>query len=98
MSFSNESNANKIIGILSDSRTNTDIIAECLVRTPFATQQRLFHLLCQYVYRQAICYDISAFINDTDEIAQISRDIRDNVLAYYQPEAKGPKQVPSLWS
>ena len=100
MSFSNESQADKIIGILSDARTNTDIIAECLIRSPFATQQRLFHLICQYIYRQAQCYDYSGFVNNTDEIALISKEIRDEVLLHHQPEPNpgGPVKVPSIWS
>ena len=97
MSFNNETNANKIINILSDSRTNTDIIAECLIRTPFATQQKLFHLICQYIYRQAMCYDHNGFVNNTDEIALIAKRIRDEVLMEHQPEPGGPKEIPSLW-
>lgn len=100
MSFSNEGQADKIINILSDSRTNTDIIAEVLMRTPFAVQQRLFHLFCQYIYRQAKCYDYGGFINNTDEIAIISKDIRDEVLANYQPKPNPgePAKVPSIWA
>lgn len=100
MSFSNEGQADKIINILSDARTNTDIIAEVLMRTPFATQQRLFHLFCQYIYRQAQNYDYGCFVNNTDEIAIISKAIRDEVLTHYQPEptAGEPVKVPSIWT
>lgn len=100
MSFSNEGQANKIIDILSDARTNTDIIAEVLVRTPFAVQQRLFHLFCQYIYRQANCHDYGGYVNNTDEIAIISKDIRDEVLLHHQPEPRsgGPVEVPSIWA
>lgn len=100
MAFTNESQAEKIISILSDARTNTDIIAECLMRSSFATQQKLFHLFCQYIYRQAQCYDYSGFINNTDEIALISREIRDEVLSHHQPQptAGEPVKVPSIWS
>ena len=99
MAYSNENNADKIIAVLSDYRVNTDIIAECLVRTPFATQQKLFHLICQYIYRQAMCYDYGAFVNNTDEIAIIAKRIRDEVLIDYQPEPRPgePVKIPSLW-
>lgn len=99
MSFTNEGQANKIINILSDARTNTDIIAEVLMRTPFAVQQKLFHLFCQYIYRQAQNHEYGCYVNNTDEIAIISKDIRDEVLIHYQPQPEpGPVKVPSIWA